>query len=247
MIINKLAEIFFIRFFDKSLRNFDEKNIVKFYPYIEQLIHLYDKKLKSVLTPKNWDFWREKRLLTAQRKMNHLDYLHQILLWVVVCETVLFLFLISTLLWVIRKTSHNCTLEFGFALLFSAIMVFIDGAVTGFALRTNMRDFYLLALCAAAISFLIFVLTILMNLILGTVNLLTTVFFTESRDEFQQRNFRKVDQFEESLPNFTFVLLLTIFGFALIALVNLVAIVTLSNILFPEYEAKMQTIFQTAF
>lgn len=160
-----------------------------------------------------------------------MDSLRTIMLWVVVSEGVIFTLLVLTLLWLICNTSTNCTIQFGFTVLFSAIVVFIDGTVGALALKTNMREIFLLALFAALISFLIFAITIIMNLIIAVTNLIAMSMMDE-QESFDKHN-------EDILPNYVFFLLLTVFGFALIALLNLVTILTLMPLLFPDNNLKL--------
>lgn len=160
-----------------------------------------------------------------------MDSLRTIMLWVVVSEGVIFTLLVLTLLWLICNTSTNCTIQFGFTVLFSAIVVFIDGTVGALALKTNMREIFLLALFAALISFLIFAITIIMNVIIAVTNLIAMSMMDE-QESVDKHN-------EDILPNYVFFLLLTVFGFALIALLNLVTILTLMPLLFPDNNLKL--------
>ena len=155
----------------------------------------------------------------------------EILQWVVVSHVVVLLGVVSTLCWVLRNTSTVFTLQFGSGLFFTAFVCLIDTATSWFAMQTGLRDAFLLTLFTSAFSLLIFAVALIMNLLAGVLAL-ARLLLTE--DESTTNNRSKTTN-NDLLPNYVYVLLISLFGYGLIALINLVSLLTVLPLAYPQY------------
>ena len=157
--------------------------------------------------------------------------------WLAFSEMIIFTILVAGLLWLVRNSSNSSTLKFGTVLIFSSIIVFVDGMVISFTIDSQIRDMYFLALLTCTLSVLIFIVTVLVNLLVGIIQVVHLLMMDEPSSFHERKNF-------ENISENTFILIFCLFTSALVAIINLVGALTIIPLLFPDNEFNYRRIIE---